>query len=74
MRVIRRDVALWGVGKESYYYKQTRQRMKENYENIEDKEFVDWFIDFDFQKAKQNGLIRYYRKNLFSILKRKLHL
>jgi len=70
--VINRDVALWGVAKESYYYYYSRKRMLENYENIEDKEFVDWFVSFDFYKAKRQGLIRYYRQNFFSILKRKL--
>jgi len=72
--IIERDVALWGVNKESYYYCCTRKRMLENYENIKDKEFVDWFLNFDFDKAKRKGLRRYYRQNFFSILKRKLHL
>jgi hypothetical protein len=51
-------------------------RMKVNYDkmNQEQKEFVDWFLNFDFAKAKQEGLRRYYRKNFFKILKRKLHL
>lgn len=70
--VINRDVALWGVSKENYYYYYSKKRMLENYENIRDKEFVDWFLNFDFDKAKRQGLIRYYRQNFFSILKRKL--
>lgn len=51
-------------------------RMRENYNtmNQEQKEFVDWFLTFDFDKAKRSGLWRYYRHNFFSILKRKLHL
>ena len=73
--IITRDIGLWGVNKENYYYYfYARQRMKENYNNIEDKEFVDWFLNFDFENAKREGLKRYYRQNLFSILKRKLHL
>lgn len=72
--IINRDIGLWGVSKENYYYYYARQRMKENYNNIDDKEFVDWFLEFDFEKAKKEGLRRYYRQNLFSILKRKLHL
>lgn len=71
-KVIHRDVALWGVGKESYYYNQTKKRMLENYDKIADKEFVDWFLNFDFIKAQKQGLWRYYRQNFFSILKRKL--
>ena len=51
-------------------------RMKANYDkmNSEQKEFVDWFLSFDFDKAKREGLRKYYLQNFFSILKRKLHL
>ena len=51
-------------------------RMKENYNKMtaEQQEFVDWFLNFNFDKAKKEGLRRYYRQNFFSILKRKLHL
>lgn len=73
-KIIQSDIALWGVKKESYYYNIAKLRMKENYANIKDKEFVDWFLNFDFEKAKKEGLKRYYRQNFFSILKRKLHL
>ena len=73
--IIYRDIGLWAVSKEKYYYYYyARQRMKENYANIEDKEFADWFLEFDFEKAKREGLMRYYRQNFFSIFKRKLHL
>lgn len=72
-RIISRDVALWGTQKEGYYFNIAAKRMRENYENISNKEFVDWFLNFDFDKAKREGLRRYYRQNLFSILKRKLH-
>ena len=72
--IVHRDVALWGVQKEDYYYYYARKRMQENYDEIEDKEFVDWFLNYDFVKAKRQGLIRYYRKHFLSILKRKLKL
>ena len=51
-------------------------RMKTNYDkmNQEQKDFVDWFLNFDFDKAKREGLRKHYRKNFFKILKRKLHL
>lgn len=72
-RIVNRDIALWGTAKEGYYYYYySAKRMRENYANIEDKEFVDWFLNFDFDKAKKEGLKRYYRQNLLSILKRKL--
>lgn len=52
------------------------QRMKENYNemNQEQKEFVDWFLHFDFEKIQRQSRMRYYRQNFFSIVKRKLHL
>lgn len=51
-------------------------RMKTNYEkmNQEQKEFVDWFLTYDFDKAKRQGLINYYRHNFLSILRRKLRI
>lgn len=51
-------------------------RMKANYDkmNQEQKEFVDWFLSFDFDKAKREGLRKYYKKNFFKIIKRKLHI
>ena len=71
-KVVYNNVGLWGVEKEKYYYNQSRQRMRENYDIIQDKEFVDWFLNFDFDKAHRQGLRRYYRQNFFSILKRKM--
>ena len=52
------------------------KRMKANYDKMtqEQKEFVDWFLTFDFDKAQKKSRRQYYRQNFFSILKRKLHL
>ncbi len=49
-----------------------KKRMNENYSIIKDKDFVDWFMTFDFDKAKRIGLLKYYRSNFFSIIKRKM--
>lgn len=51
-------------------------RMKENYDKMtqEQKEFVDWFLTFDFAKMQKESRMRYYKQNFFSILKRKLGL
>lgn len=74
-KVIYDKGGLMSFNSEQYiHWPHTRKRMDENYENIIDKEFVDWFLNFDFDKAKKEGLRRYYRQNFFSILKRKLHL
>jgi hypothetical protein len=50
-------------------------RMNENYDKMTDeqREFVDWFISFDFDKAKKDCLHRYYRNNWHIILKSKFH-
>lgn len=73
--IVNRDVALWGVSNESYYfYHYTAKKMRENYENILYPEFADWFLSCDFIKMKREGLRKYYTNNFFSILKRKLRL
>lgn len=73
--VIYKKGGLMSFKSEQYiHWPHTKKRMKDNYKNIKDKDFVDWFFNFDFDKAKKDGLRRYYRKNFFSILKRKLHL
>lgn len=72
-QIIERDIALWGVKKESYYYYHfTANKMKKNYDNVSDKEFVDWFLSCDFIKMRKTALKKYYRQNFFSIIKRKL--
>lgn len=47
-------------------------RMQENYDNVFDKDVVDFLRDYDFAREKKRGLWRYYRRNFFSILKRKI--
>ncbi len=57
-----------------YHWPYIIPRMKANYDkmNQEQKDFTDWFLNFDFDKAKREGLRKYYRENFFKILKRKL--
>lgn len=67
------NVYLWELPKErDRYWPPTMARMKENYENIAEKDFVDWFTTYDFNKAYRDGIKNYYKKNFWSILKRKL--
>lgn len=47
-------------------------RMGENYDGLFEKEVYDHLKDFDFEREKKSGLLRYYRENFFAILKRKL--
>ena len=46
--------------------------MQETYENIEDKEFVDWFLNYDFIGERKKALRKYYKNNFFKIIKRKI--
>lgn len=73
--VMNRRLGLWGMSFErEIYWKDTMKRIRENYEQIVEKDFVDWFLHFDFDKEHKRSLRRYYRENIVSILKRKLHL
>lgn len=73
--VLHRRAGLMSFNSEKYvHWPFIKKRMRENYDIIKDKEFVDWFLNFDFDKAHRQGLRRYYRQNFFSILKRKLKL
>lgn len=59
-------------GESSLHWPAIKKRMKENYESIADKEFVDWFLSYDFESARKKALRNYYRKNFFEIIKRKI--
>lgn len=66
-------LALFGVeGEQRKYWPDIIARMKENYDQIEDKEFVDWFLSYDFVGERKKALRKYYRTNFFIIVKRKL--
>lgn len=57
---------------DSYYWYETRERMKENYENIKEKEFVDWFLTYDFYSEQKKALLHYRITNFFKILSRRI--
>lgn len=59
-------------GESSLHWPAIKRRMRDNYDNIQDKEFVDWFMSYDFEAARKKALKNYYRKNFFKIVKRKL--
>lgn len=71
--VFERRLYCFGVkGESEKHWPDSIQRMKENYDLIEEKEFVDWFLSYDFKGKRKKALIKYYRTNFFKILKRKL--
>lgn len=72
---INHNIALMSFASEKViHWPHIKKRMLENYDNLNDeqREFVDWFLSFDFDAAKKKALLRYYRQNFFSILKRKI--
>lgn len=71
--VLEKRLGLWGINlEERVYWPYTRKRMRENYDSISDKSFVDWFLNFDFVKERKKALRKYYRDNFWAILKRKI--
>ena len=61
-------------GEGSLHWPAIRKKMKENYDayNDEQEEFVDWFLNYDFIGNRKKALVKYYFKNFFKILKRKI--
>lgn len=68
------NMALFGVRNESItHWPYIKKRMHENYPNLYMyKDFVDWFLSYDFVKEKSKAVKRYYMKYFFSILRRKI--
>lgn len=61
-------------GEGSLHWPAIRERMKENYDsfNTEQKEFVDWFMNYDFLKKRKKAIWTYRIKNVFKILLKKI--
>lgn len=74
---IEENIGLMGFELErKIYWPHIQCEMKKNYDIMmpELKAAVDWFLSYDFRKAKKDGVLRYYRQNFWTILKRKLHI
>lgn len=73
-KVLDENAALMGFRNEQVtHWPFIHKRMKENFSLMtpEQQQFTNWFMTFDFDKAKRQGLRKYYRENFFKILKRK---
>lgn len=71
--VFARKIYGFGVeGESKKHWPDSIKRMKENYENIEEREFIDWFLTYDFVGERKKALRKYYKKNFLKIIKRKL--
>lgn len=74
-KAMNEHIALMSFDSEkSLHWPHIISRMKYNYERMdaEKKEFVDWFLKYDFNEHKKKALRKYYTSNFFKILKRKL--
>lgn len=48
------------------------RRMQQNYAEVYDKSSADYLSAYAFEREKKRGLYRYYRRNFFAIIKRKV--
>lgn len=66
-------LALFGVQNESIsHWPHIKKRMLDNYDILKEKEFADWFLNYNFKNVKRKALVKYYFSNFFTILNRKL--
>ncbi len=69
-RIIEFNIA----GESSLHWPAARKRMKENYASLnqEQKDFVDWFLNYDFKGKKKEAVRKYRMKNWFKIILRRI--
>lgn len=67
------NLHFFGVRNESItHWPHIMRRMRANMDNILYRDFADWFLTYDFAKARNVALRKYYSHNFFKILKRKI--
>jgi len=54
------------------YWKIIQKRMRENQENIKEKDLLKWFLDYDFAAERRKSLLKYRVTRFFPIVKRKI--
>jgi hypothetical protein len=68
-----KEITFWGVKNESIsHWPHIKKRLLENSSNVIEKDFADWFLNYDFAKKKKIAVLKYYLLNILPILKRKL--
>lgn len=73
IKLMEKDIHLFPVRKENEkYWIETKRRMIENKVNIKEKDFVKWFLNYDFFGNHKNAVIRYRIENFIPIVKRKI--
>lgn len=72
-KLMEEKIHLWGVERESLiHWPDIKARMIENKDNIKEKEFVNWFLTYDFFYERKKAVFKYRVKNFIPILKRKI--
>lgn len=59
-------------GEKTKHWGYIEKRMKENYDNLDEKEFVDWFLNTDFMLLRKKMLLKYRLKNFVSLFLKRL--
>lgn len=71
--IFEKDIINFDVeGESRKHWPDTIKRMKENYKNIKEKKFVDWFLNYDFLEKRKKALRKYYKDNFWTIIRRKI--
>ncbi len=66
------NIQKFPVKSEQVYWSQIKDNINEVYDKIQEKEFIDWFLNYDFIREHKNAIFRYRVTHIFPILKRKI--
>lgn len=73
VKLMNKRIHLLGLEKENeIYWDDIKNRMIENKENILEKEFMEWFLNYDFLKERKRAVIKYRVKNFPILIKKKI--
>lgn len=72
-KVMNESIHLFGIERESkIHWPDIKKRMISNKDNIIEKEFVEWFLNYNFISVRKKAIMRYRIKNIVPIIKRKI--
>ncbi|MBD5283012.1 MAG: DUF1289 domain-containing protein [Bacteroides sp.] len=72
-KYIRSHYIEFGINREALlFWPEIKRRIKENYNTIEEKDFVDWFNSVDFVAERKKAVLKYRIQNFFPLLRKKL--
>ena len=71
--IMKNSIQFWGVERELLvHWPNIKKRIFENEDNISEKEFIDWFLNYDFLRERKKAIFKYRVLNWRKILKRKV--